>query len=91
MKHMNLFRYAKGKLESENDLIKSNKNFVILRLGSLYGKSFDTRLNVMPNLFAKISSFNGKITLYSGGKQLKSLVSINDVVRCMSLLVKIKN
>ena len=79
--------YAKGKLESENDLIKSNKNFVILRLGSLYGKSFDsTRLNIMPNLFAKISSFNGKITLYSGGKQLKSLVSINDVVRCMEFV-----
>ncbi len=79
--------YAKGKLQSENDLIKSNKNFVILRLGSLYGKSFDsTRLNIMPNLFAKISSFNGKITLYSGGKQLKSLVSINDVVRCMEFV-----
>ena len=82
-----VLNYAKGKLQSENDLIKSNKNFVILRLGSLYGKSFDsTRLNIMPNLFAKISSFNGKITLYSGGKQLKSLVSINDVVRCMEFV-----
>ena len=79
--------YSKGKLDSENDLIKSNKNYVILRLGSLYGKSFDsTRLNIMPNLFAKISSFNGKITLYSGGKQLKSLVSIIDVVRCMEFV-----
>ena len=79
--------YAKGKHDSENDLVESNKNYVILRLGSLYGKSFDsTRLNIMPNLFSKISSLHGKITLYSGGKQLKSLVSINDVVRCMEFV-----
>ena len=69
--------YSKGKVESEKDLINSNKNFVILRLGSLYGNSLDsTRLNIMPNLFSKIASFNEKITLYSGGDQLKSLVSV---------------
>ena len=76
--------YSIGKVASENDLIKSNKRFVILRLGSVYGRSFDsTRLNIMPNLFSKIGSFGGKITLFSGGDQLKSLVSVNDVARCM--------
>ena len=76
--------YSKGKVASENDLIKSNKSFVILRLGSVYGNSFDsTRLNIMPNLFSKIASFGGKITLFSGGNQLKSLVSVIDVARCM--------
>jgi len=79
--------YSKGKVESEKDLINSNKNFVILRLGSLYGNSLDsTRLNIMPNLFSKIASFNGKITLYSGGDQLKSLVSVYDVARCMEFV-----
>ena len=79
--------YSKGKVESEKDLINSNKNFVILRLGSLYGNSLDsTRLNIMPNLFSKIASFNEKITLYSGGDQLKSLVSVYDVARCMEFV-----
>ena len=79
--------YAKGKLASEQDLFKSDKNFVILRLGSLYGYSLDsTRLNIMPNLFSKITSQDGVIKLFSGGKQLKSLVSIIDVVRCMKFV-----
>jgi len=79
--------YAKGKVESEKDIINSNKNFVILRLGSLYGNSLDsTRLNIMPNLFSKIASLQGKITLYSGGDQLKSLVSVYDVARCMEFV-----
>ena len=40
----------------------------------------------MPNLFSKIASFNEKITLYSGGDQLKSLVSVYDVARCMEFV-----
>ena len=84
--------YAKGKLESEQDLLKSDKNFVVLRLGSLYGNSLDsTRLNIMPNLFSKIASFDGKITLFSGGDQLKSLVSVKDVVRCMEFVGENEN
>ena len=35
----------------------------------------------MPIIFKK-ASFLGKITLYSGGDQLKSLVSVYDVARC---------
>jgi len=89
---MPILGYGKGKNESEKDLIKSNKNFVILRLGSLYGNSLDsTRLNIMPNLFSKIAAFDGEITLYSGGDQLKSLVSVYDVARCMEFVGENKN
>jgi len=53
--------YAKGKAQTEQDLINSNKSYVILRLGSVYGLSHDsTRVNIMPNLFSKISASNGK-------------------------------
>jgi len=84
--------YAKGKFASEQDLLKSDKNFIVLRLGSLYGNSLDsTRLNIMPNLFSKIASFDGKITLFSGGDQLKSLVSVKDVVRCMEFVGENEN
>ena len=40
----------------------------------------------MPNLFAKIASQNGTIKLFSGGKQIKSLISLIDVVRCMKFM-----
>ena len=87
--------YAKSKSQNEFDIKKNHQNFVILRLGSVYGYSLDTmRINIMPNLFSKITSQDGVIKLFSGGKQLKSLVSIMDVVRCMKFVEenkKIKN
>ena len=52
-----VLEYSNGKVQSEKDLISSGKDYVILRLGSVYGNSQDsTRLNIMPNLFSKISS-----------------------------------
>ena len=79
--------YASSKVQNEEDIKKSSKNYVILRLGSVYGYSLDTmRINIMPNLFSKISSQNGTIKLFSGGKQLKSLVCLIDVVRCMKFM-----
>ena len=52
-----VLEYSKGKVQSEEDLISSGKDYVVLRLGSVYGNSQDsTRLNIMPNLFSKISS-----------------------------------
>ena len=79
-----ILMYAKSKVQNEIDIKNSGKNYIILRLGSVYGYSQDSmRINIMPNLFSKISSQNGSIKLFSGGKQLKSLVSLIDVVRCM--------
>ena len=47
--------YAKGKDKNEEQIKNSGKNYVILRLGSVYGCSNDaTRLNIMPNLFSMI-------------------------------------
>ena len=43
-------------------------------------------MNIMPNLFSKIASQNGKIKLFGGGVQLKSLVSVIDVVRCFKFV-----
>ena len=82
-----VLEYSKGKAQSEIDLIKSERDYVILRLGSVYGKSYDsTRLNIMPNLFSKITSDGGQIKLFAGGDQLKSLVSVYDVARCLEFV-----
>lgn len=81
--------YSTGKVESEKDLIKSGKKYVILRLASVYGYSSDTmRIGIMPNLFSKIASQNGTIKLFSGGIQLKSLVPLIDVARCMKFMAE---
>ena len=75
--------YSTSKVENENQIINSGKAHVIFRLGSVYGFSTDTmRINIMPNLFSKIASQNGKIKLFGGGVQLKSLVPLIDVARC---------
>ena len=82
-----ILTYAKGKAQSEFDLINSDKNYIILRLASVYGYSTDTmRIGIMPNLFSKIASQNGVIKLFSGGIQLKSLVPLIDVARCFKFM-----
>ncbi len=79
--------YSTSKANNEKQLKESGKNYVILRLGSVYGYSLDTtRIDIMPNLFSRISSQNGILKLFSGGKQVKSLVPLIDVARCFKFM-----
>ncbi len=79
--------YANSKLINEKQLKESGKNFIILRLGSVYGYSSDTmRIDIMPNLFSKIASQNGTLKLFAGGRQIKSLVPLIDVARCFKFM-----
>jgi nucleoside-diphosphate-sugar epimerase/quercetin dioxygenase-like cupin family protein len=82
-----ILAYASSKVINEEEIKKRVKNYIILRLASVYGYSTDSlRISIMPNLFSKITSQNGDIKLYSGGKQLKSLVPLLDVVRCFKFM-----
>ena len=75
--------YSSSKAINEEQIKNSGKNYIILRLGSVYGYSTDTaRIDIMPNLFSKISSQEGIIKLFAGGRQVKSLVPLIDVARC---------
>ena len=79
--------YSSSKAINEKQLKKSGKKYVILRLGSVYGYSVDsTRIDIMPNLFSKITSQNGEINLFAGGRQIKSLVPLIDVARCFKFM-----
>jgi len=79
--------YANSKAINEKQLKNSGKNYIILRLGSVYGYSTDTaRIDIMPNLFSKIASENGILKLFAGGRQLKSLVPLIDVARCFRFM-----
>ena len=78
-----ILSYSNSKAINEKQLKNSGKNYVILRLGSVYGYSTDTaRIDIMPNLFSKIASQDGAIKLFAGGRQIKSLVPLVDVARC---------
>jgi len=79
--------YSSSKAVNEDQLKKSGKNYIILRLGSVYGYSTDSmRIDIMPNLFSKISSQNGTLKLFAGGRQIKSLVPLIDVARCFKFM-----
>jgi len=88
-----ILMYSSSKVQNEIDIKNSQKNYVILRLGSVCGySSTDTmRINIMPNLFSKIASQNGTINLFAGGKQIKSIVPLIDVVRCMKFMEEKEN
>ena len=84
--------YAISKAINEEQLKKSGKNYIILRLGSVYGYSSDTmRLDIMANLFSKITSQNGTLKLFAGGRQIKSLVPLIDVARCFKFMEEKEN
>ena len=84
--------YSSSKAINEEQLKKSGKNFIILRLGSVYGYSTDSmRIDIMPNLFSKISSQNGTLKLFAGGRQIKSLVPLIDVARCFKFMEEKKD
>ena len=79
--------YSTSKDNNEKQIKNSGKNFIILRLGSVYGYSTDTmRIDIMPNLFSKIASQDGTIKMFAGGRQIKSLVPLIDVARCFKFM-----
>ena len=82
-----ILAYSLSKAENEKQLKNSGKNFIILRLGSVYGYSTDSmRIDIMPNLFSKIASQEESLKLFAGGRQIKSLVPLIDVARCFKFM-----
>jgi len=84
--------YGKSKDFNEKQLKASGKNYIILRLGSVYGYSTDTaRIDIMANFFSKMASQNETLRLFAGGKQVKSLVPLIDVARCFKFMEERKD
>ena len=82
-----ILSYGKSKDYNEKQLKESGKNYIILRLGSVYGYSTDTaRIDIMANYFSKVASQNGTLKLFAGGRQIKSLVPLIDVARCFKFM-----
>lgn len=80
--------YSRVKAQNEKDIMKKCNNYAILRLGSVYGRGRNMRMGILPNLFSKLTSQKEVIRLFNGGRQLKSVVSVFDVVRCMKFMAE---
>lgn len=80
--------YSRGKFDCEKILEKSNINYSILRLGSVYGFGEKKRMFNLPNLFVLRAKNNQDLKLFSGGVQIKSIISSKDVARAMIFLSK---
>jgi nucleoside-diphosphate-sugar epimerase len=79
-----LLSYGLSKYQSELDLKKYHNDYLILRLGSVYGEPA-TRWKILPNLFSKFAAIDGKIKVF-GGNCLKPLIGVRDVALAVKLL-----
>ena len=87
MKYKPVLSYSISKAINEEQLKKSGKNYVILRLRfCLWLFNDSMRIDIMPNLFSKIASQDGTLKLFAGGRQIKSLVPLIDVARCFKFM-----
>ncbi len=82
-----LVAYSYAKRRNEIDLERSNKPFIILRLGSVTGFGRNQRQNIVGNLFAQKASQNEPIKLFGGGHNLKPLVCLSDVAKCVEFFL----
>jgi len=84
--------YARIKLFSENSLMNiKNKNFnpTILRLGTVFGKSYRQRYDLVVNTFCKAAYVDKKINVF-GGDQWRPNIHVSDVARAIVHIIKDK-
>lgn len=80
--------YSKQKVQNEIDIIKSERNFIIFRLGSVYGLNDNINTKILINLFSLLSVKNKTLTLFSGGINHKPIVCVKDVARAIKFMVQ---
>ena len=78
--------YAVGKRQTELDLMDSTLNYIIVRFGTVFGYGENMRTKIVANLFSKIASQDGTISLFGGGVNHKHLVGLNDVARFLKFI-----
>lgn len=80
-----LLAYGESKYQSELDLMSSNKNYIIARLGSVYGYNDAMRLKIVGNILSKMTAIDGKIKVF-GGEYYKPIIGIKDCARAIYCL-----
>ena len=81
-----LSAYAHAKLRSEKIILDRSLEVphfhpTVLRLTTVFGWSSRPRIDLVTNLFTYNAWKKGKITIYGGGQQYRSLIHVRDVAR----------
>lgn len=79
--------YPKSKRDSEIDLFNSDLDFIILRLGSVFGYNDAIRWRIVTNLFPLKAALGENITVM-GAKVVKPIVSVLDVANCIKFFIE---
>lgn len=82
--------YAKSKLKAEKYIINRNKNFLIFRLGTLFGVGDEfsrLRLDLVANILTTRSAMGQKLTVF-GGNQWRPLLHVKDVAYAIDYFIK---
>ena len=84
-----ILAYGCSKFQNEIDIVNGNNEYLILRLGSVYGYGEDaTRWKILPNLFSKMSALNETIKVFSSGENIKPLIGLKDVCHIIKYLIQ---
>ena len=73
--------YAITKLAAEQYIVAKHKNYLIFRLGTLYGMGDEhsrIRLDLVTNILAQKATFGEPLTVF-GGDQWRPLMHVRDV------------
>lgn len=82
--------YAKSKLQAEFFIKKRNNNYLIIRLGTLFGigdKFSRLRLDLVANILTTRSANNQELTVF-GGDQWRPMLHVKDVANAISFFLK---
>ena len=79
--------YSKQKLQNEIDIINSKKNYIIFRLGSVYGVNEHINTKILTNLFCFHSIQKNSLKLFSGGVNYKPIVCVKDVAKAIEFMI----
>ena len=84
--------YAECKIREEKYIQSTSKknkmNFVILRLGTIYGASPGMRFHTAVNKFCYQASLNKPLTIWKTAlNQKRPYLDLNDAIRCIKLII----
>jgi len=83
------YPYAETKRAVEEYLFDKFKgNFIIVRFGANYGYNPSMRMNLVGNLFAKMTLQNDTIKLFGGGNNYRPLTCVEDSARVLKFLAE---
>jgi len=82
--------YAATKLNAEKYIVQNSKNYLIFRLGTLFGLSDEhsrIRLDLVANILTKRAVMREKLVVY-GGEQWRPLLHVRDVATAIDFGIK---